>query len=203
MLRQALYARGGLFSKIYRPRHSEMQRCLITDSQRRAFHVFPGLRYNDHNNSYAMILGRIRSLSTTSPSMTSPNSSYRGMLPKSNTEFEAMINDIETKLQQLESKINTKTESRLRDTEFNLWSVRMHGKDIPCIYKSLSELRSDHYKLVGNFYMHKIWQLYFVIAGVALYVGYSCTKSLADCNEELAEERRENKQREETLAIEQ
>jgi hypothetical protein len=58
-------ARSGLFSKIYRPRHSEMQRCLTTNSQRRSFHVFPGrlhlstqapeiinisigLRYNNH-----------------------------------------------------------------------------------------------------------------------------------------------------------
>jgi hypothetical protein len=75
-----------------------------------------------------------------------------------------MINDIETKLQQLESNINTETESRQHDTEFNLWSVRMHGNDISCIYKSLSELRSDHHKLVGDFYMQKIWQLYFGVS---------------------------------------
>ncbi|KFZ14935.1 hypothetical protein V501_02979 [Pseudogymnoascus sp. VKM F-4519 (FW-2642)] len=205
MLHQALSARGVLLSKIYRPRHSETQRCLAT-GQHRAFHIFPRLRYNDHNNSYVMTPGRTRSLSTISP-----NSNYRVMVPKSNTESEATINGIKSKLQALENKINTETEFRQQDAKFNSFSYDMRSRDISYIYESLSELRSRQNELGSKFYTQKIWQLYSaIIALVAVFIGVLSALSavdLARSNRELErlykKKRRENKQREDTLAIEQ
>lgn len=176
MLHQALSARGVLLSKIYRPRHSETQRCLAT-GQHRAFHIFPselhlsirapgiikistGLRYNDHNNSYVMTPGRTRSLSTISP-----NSNYRVMVPKSNTESEATINGIKSKLQALENKINTETEFHQQDAKFNSFSYDMRSRDISYIYES--ELRSRQNELGNKFYTQKIWQLYSAVSFLA------------------------------------
>ncbi|OBT97808.1 hypothetical protein VE01_05116 [Pseudogymnoascus verrucosus] len=151
-----------------------------------------------------MTPGRTRSLSTISP-----NSNYRVMVPKSNTESEATINGIKSKLQALENKINTETEFHQQDAKFNSFSYDMRSRDISYIYES--ELRSRQNELGNKFYTQKIWQLYSaIIALVAVFIGVLSALSavdLARSNRELErlykKKRRENKQREDTLAIEQ
>ncbi|KFZ13248.1 hypothetical protein V502_06718 [Pseudogymnoascus sp. VKM F-4520 (FW-2644)] len=135
MLRQALSARRSIFSTTYRPRHSQIQRSLTT-GQRHAFHIFPGLRYNNHSSPYDMTSGIRSSLNTTSR-----NNISRGVL--STTESEAEMNDIKTKLQDLERRLDRETESRQQDIKFNLSSLTHVERDVSRLYKYQKELRED------------------------------------------------------------
>ena len=77
------------------------------------------------------------------------------------------MNDIKSKLQDLERRLNRETESRQQDTKFNLSFLTLAQKDISRLYKSQTELREVIFKVVDFWRVYSCF--YFGVSFRSLY----------------------------------